>query len=141
MAAILVDASALIALFDRDEAHHEIMRTAIESVDDTLLTVWPAVTEAMHFLARTTAARNALFDLIDDDGLRIAELDGSDLRRMKVLMNKYRDLPMDFADAALVRVAEREKLTRILTFDDDFRVYSLPGRARFVILTKPDRED
>jgi hypothetical protein len=53
---------------------------------------------------------------------------------MKTLLRKYRDLPMDFADAALVRVAERDALTRILTFDRHFRVYALPGRARFVVL-------
>ena len=53
---------------------------------------------------------------------------------MKVLMRKYRGLPMGFADAALVRVAERERLTLILTFDRDFSVYSLPGRSRFVLL-------
>jgi predicted nucleic acid-binding protein len=41
---------------------------------------------------------------------------------------------MDFADAALVRVAERDRLTHIVSFDRHFRVYSLPGRARFVVL-------
>ena len=53
--------------------------------------------------------------MIDDDVVVVAEIGTADLRRMKTLMRKYRDLPMDFADAALVRVAERERLTRILT--------------------------
>jgi predicted nucleic acid-binding protein len=41
---------------------------------------------------------------------------------------------MDFADAALVRAAEREGLTRIVTFDADFAIYRLPRRARFTVL-------
>jgi predicted nucleic acid-binding protein len=41
---------------------------------------------------------------------------------------------MDFADAALVRVAERERITRILTLDRHFRIYQLPRRARFAVL-------
>jgi predicted nucleic acid-binding protein len=49
-------------------------------------------------------------------------------------MLKYRDRPMDFADAALVRVAEREGVTKILTFDADFAIHRLPRRARFVIV-------
>jgi predicted nucleic acid-binding protein len=49
-------------------------------------------------------------------------------------MQKYRSLPMDFADAALVRVAERDKLRRILSFDRHFTVYALPGRSRFEVL-------
>lgn len=56
--------------------------------------------------------------------------------RIGELLQKYRDLPIDFADAALVRAAEREGLNRILTFDDDFHVYRRPGRARFTVLPK-----
>jgi predicted nucleic acid-binding protein len=51
-------------------------------------------------------------------------------------MQKYRDRPMDFADAAVVRAAEREGLNRIVTFDRDFDVYRLPGRTRFTVLPK-----
>jgi len=41
-----------------------------------------------------------------------AELGRDDSPRMRELMWKYRNLPMDLADAALVRVAERERLRR-----------------------------
>jgi predicted nucleic acid-binding protein len=140
VAAVLVDAGALIALLDRSDAHHQASVDALESVTDPLLTVWPALTEAMHLLGRVRRGQDALFDMIDDAAVSIADLGEGDLRRMKVLMRKYRDLPMDFADAALVRVAERERLTRILTFDQDFSVYSLPGRARFVLLSARDQD-
>ena len=94
----------------------------------------PAVTEAMHLLAGIPRGQDALFDLIEDEAVCPADLGEPDFRRMKALMRKYRNLPMDFADAALVRVAERERLTRILTFDRHFEIYALPGRARFVLL-------
>jgi uncharacterized protein len=134
VAAVLVDASALIALLDRGDRNHETCVSALASIEDPLLTVWPAVTEAMHLLGDAPPGQEAIFDMIDDEALAVAELDRSDVRRMKTLMRKYRDLPMDFADAALVRVAERERLNRVLTFDRHFRVYALPGRARFVVL-------
>ena len=107
---------------------------ALGEIRNPLLTVWPALTEAMHLLADTPRGQEALFEMIEDDALGLASLDEGDLARMKALMRKYRDLPMDFADAALVRVAERERLTHILSFDRHFRVYALPGRARFVVL-------
>jgi len=132
--AVLVDAGALIALLDRSDEHHEAAARAIATLTDTLLTVMPAVTEAMHLLARIHRGQDALLDLIEDEAVSIADLGEPDLRRMKALMRKYRNLPMDFADAALVRVAERERLTRILTFDRHFEIYALPGRARFVLL-------
>jgi hypothetical protein len=55
---------------------------------------------------------------------------------MRELMRKYRDLPMDLADAALVRVAEREKISRVFTIDRrDFEVYRPRGIRRFTILS------
>lgn len=134
MAAILVDAGALIALLDRSDRHHQACVGALASITEQLLSVWPAITEAMHLLADTPRGQDALFDMVDDGAIRLADLDDADLRRMKALMQKYRSLPMDFADAALVRVAERDKLRRILSFDRHFTVYALPGRSRFEVL-------
>ena len=56
---------------------------------------------------------------------------------MRELMNKYRDRPMDLADAALVRVAERDEIHEIFTVDkSDFDVYRIHGKKRFRILPK-----
>ncbi|HEX6001573.1 MAG TPA: hypothetical protein VFZ16_19595 [Hyphomicrobiaceae bacterium] len=43
---------------------------------------------------------------------------------------------MDFADATLVRLAEREVLTTIITVDRNFEVYRIGGRKRFRLLPK-----
>jgi hypothetical protein len=131
---VLVDASALIALLDADDWAHEPCVEALKGIRDPLATVWPALTEAMHLLADTSAGPAALCDMIADGVLKIVAQAEADVGRMKQLMQKYRDLPMDFADAALVCAAEREQLTRILTFDTHFAVYRLPRRARFTVL-------
>ena len=134
MPAILVDAGVFVALLDRSDNNHQACVKALASISDPLLTVWPVLTEAMHLLSRTSRGQEALLDIVDDDAVGMVDLGQSDLRRIKTLMRKYHSLPMDFADAALVRVAERERLTRILTFDKHFAIYALPGRARFTII-------
>ena len=54
---------------------------------------------------------------------------------MRHLMRKYHDLPMDLADAALVAVAERERISKIFTLDrKDFEVYRPAGIRRFDII-------
>jgi predicted nucleic acid-binding protein len=54
---------------------------------------------------------------------------------MRELMENYRDLPMDLADAALVRVAERESLTKVFTLNQKhFRIYRAGRRRRFAIV-------
>jgi predicted nucleic acid-binding protein len=131
---VLVDAGALIAFLDRSDPHHDDCIEALKAVHDPLGTVWPAVTEAMHLLARVPRAPEALLDMVSDGAVQMLHIDAADVPRIKQLMRKYRDRPMDFADAALVCVAERETLNTILTLDHDFTVYRLPRKARFRIL-------
>ena len=106
MPGVLVDTSALIALLDRDDARHDRSVAALEQVRGPLSTVWPALTEAMRLLAETPRATPVLCDMVSDEALGLLDLDAADMARMKALMQKYRDLPMDFADAALVREVE-----------------------------------
>lgn len=67
--------------------------------------------------------------------VRLLQLDERDIPRMRELMKKYADRPMDVADAALVRVAEREGTRKVFTVDrNDFTVYRLHGRMKFTLL-------
>ena len=52
-------------------------------------------------------------------------------------MKKYRDLPMDLADAALVAIAEMKKISTIFTLHHiDFGVYRPRHVKRFELLPK-----
>ncbi len=127
---MLVDAGPLIALLDEADSEHEACVAALKTMRDPLLTVWPAFVEAMYLLGRSWRAQRALWTRLETRALTLAPLDETDAPRMRELMEKYRDLPMDLADAALVRVAERETLTEIFTLDRrHFSVYR-PGRRR-----------
>lgn len=132
---ILVDAGPLIALIHIDDEHHLRCRDVLASLREPMLTVWPAFTEAMHLLGFSHSGQDALWAFLESDALRMADLTVDDCRRMRELMKKYRDLPMDLADAALVRVAEREEIPRIFTIDRrDFSVYRPVGIRRFEIV-------
>jgi len=132
---ILVDAGPLIALIHEDDNEHQRCREAFAALNEPLGTVWPAVAEAMHLLSFSPQAQEALWEMIEMGAVEILPLGIDDVPRMKELMRKYRDLPMDLADAALVRVAERERLRRIFTLDRrDFQIYRPSRIGRFVIL-------
>ena len=136
MSAVLVDAGALVAVLDPDDANHAAAAEALKDVREPLATVWPALTEAMHLLGETRHGPPALCDMVSDGVLGLLELDAPDFQRMKSLMEKYRDLPMDFADAALVCAAERNRLATIITFDRHFQLYRLPRRGRFTVIPR-----
>jgi hypothetical protein len=132
---ILVDAGPLIALIHEDDNEHQRCREAFAALNEPLGTVWPAVAEAMHLLSFSSQAQAALWEMIEAGAVEILPLGIDDVPRMKELMRKFRDLPMDLADAALVRVAERERLRRIFTLDRrDFQIYRPSRIGRFVIL-------
>jgi predicted nucleic acid-binding protein len=89
----------------------------------------------MYLLGFSFGGQDALWEMIGSESLGLAVLDRADAPRMRQLMQKYRDLPMDLADAALVRVAEREKISRIFTLDRrHFRIYRPAGIARLSLL-------
>lgn len=135
MRGVLVDAGPLVALIDAADAYHDVCVEALRSLGDPLVTVWPAFTEAMYLLRESWPAQRALWSRLETDALTLAALDEDDAPRMRELMEKYRNLPMDLADAALVRVAEREGLTRILTLDRrHFSIYRPGRRRRFAVL-------
>jgi len=57
------------------------------------------------------------------------------LSRTLTLMEKYRDIPMDFVDATLVTLAEDIGIDEIFTLDiRGFRTYSILGKKEFKIL-------
>jgi predicted nucleic acid-binding protein len=124
-----------VALIHADDRHHAACRDALERIREPLATVWPVITEAMYLLDFSSQAQEALWRLLERDAVRILPLGAGDVPRLRELMRKYRDLPMDLADAALVRAAERERISRVFTIDRrDFEVYRPRGIRRFTIL-------
>ncbi len=134
---VLVDAGPLVALIHADDQHHDRCKAVLRSLREPMATVWPAFTEAMYLLNFSWRAQDALWEMLERAVL-LLPLDSADVPRMRQLMEKYKDLPMDLADAALVRVAEREKVRRIFTLDRrDFQVYRPSKLGRFSVLPAP----
>jgi predicted nucleic acid-binding protein len=89
----------------------------------------------MYLLSDVPGGQAALWGLIEAAPIRLLDVDEHDLPRIRDLMATYADCEMDLADAALVRVAEREDLGRIFTVDrTDFTVYRINGQAAFELI-------
>lgn len=132
---ILVDAGPLVALADVSDVHHDACVRTLEGITEPMGTVWPALTEAIYLVQKWPRAQMEILDLVQSGALRVLPLGREDIARVRALMTKYRDLPMDLADAALVRVAERERISTIFTIDRrDFSLYRPLGLGRFKIV-------
>jgi uncharacterized protein len=132
---VLIDAGPLVALLDRSDAHHERVVASLKTIHEPLFSVWPAFVEAMYLLSFAWSAQQSLWLILENGTVQLLPLEATDFARMKALMEKYRDLPMDLADAALVCVAEREGLHTILTLDQrDFQIYRPAKRGPLTLL-------
>ncbi len=133
---ILVDAGPLIALLDRDDRDHKRCADALAGLSGPLMTTWPALTEAIYLLGDRTGwtGQELLWRLVLRGDLVVARLDDSSVKRSRDLMKKYRDTPMDLADATLVALAESRGLSRIFTLDSHFRIYKIKGRKAFEVV-------
>ena len=132
---ILIDAGPLVAVLHRDDRNHERCVKTLRSLRDPVGTTWPVISEAMHLLRFSWEAQDGLWDLIVTEALHLVPIDTTDIHRMRQLMQKYKDLPMDLADATLVRVAEREGIRRVFTIDRrDFTLYRPAKIGRFLII-------
>jgi uncharacterized protein len=128
---ILVDAGPLVAFVDAGDQHHAKCVATLRGLQESLATLWPPLTEAMYLLSDSPKAQEALWEMIQRGALQLLPLDSSDAPRIRELMRKYANRPMDLADASLIRVAEREGLRKIFTIDRrDFSVYRIHNRLR-----------
>lgn len=131
---ILTDAGPLVALVDRGEPDHGKCADTLTRLRGPMLTTWPAFTEAMYLLGDAAGwqAQEVLWRL-EQRGDLVVEMPAR-LDRAAELMRRYRDLPMDLADATLVALAEERGLGTIFSLDRDFQVYRLARGKAFKIL-------
>lgn len=133
MTRILIDSGPLIALFDKSDAYHLITKEFIETNTSELLTSLASVTETMYMLDFNKNAQLDFLEWLLRGAVQIISIEIDDLDRIKVLLKKYQDLPMDFADACLVYIGEKFNISDIATIDRDFSIYRLHDRNPFTM--------
>ncbi|WP_292864683.1 PIN domain-containing protein [Nostoc sp. LPT] len=94
------------------------------------------MTEAMYLLGRYGGwlAQQELWSYVIDKLLIISEQTSDNLTRMRNLMEQYRDVPMDLADASLVATAQMLNTRQIFTLDGDFYIYRLWNNSSFEVI-------
>lgn len=130
MLKIIADAGPLISLFDASEPRHQLVKSFVGGFPGVFLTTWPVVTEVAHMLGDSVDGQIAFLRWIERGALQVAEQPADGVQKLIVLMDKYRDRPMDLADASLIMLSMQTGIHDIITFDSDFDFYRLPDRSK-----------
>ncbi|HRG76000.1 MAG TPA: PIN domain-containing protein [Leptospiraceae bacterium] len=123
MQSTLLDAGPLIALFDNSDTHSLRVQTFFKNFSGKFYTTWPVITETMHFLNFNPNVQSDFLKWLQRDPLRISPQDKHSLEKIRNLILKYQNVPMDLADASLLLVSEEEGINSIVTLDSDYIVY------------------
>ena len=131
----LIDTGPLVAIINSGDRWHAACLAAITGRRGRLLTTEAVITEALYLLEGSRPAIRACLGMVLDGTLAVQPMSPHRWERALVLMDKYADLPMDYADATLVVLAEDLGMSDILTLDRrDFGVYRIAGTGAFHIL-------
>jgi predicted nucleic acid-binding protein len=131
----LIDTSAILAILDRNDHWHEPCQKAFVQLPVPLLTSEAVLTELFHLADKSRLEPQKVWGFLRSGAIVMGTIENAELPGLQTLMSRYADQPMDFADATLVHLANRESLSAILTVDQaHFATYRLAGKKRFHVL-------
>lgn len=138
MISSLIDAGPLIALFDKDDSYHTVVKSYLaEHFVGHLYSTWPVITEASHLLKFNINVQIDFYKWIDRGAIQIVNIEAENFRRLIDLSEKYRNVPMDLADATLLVLSEVSGIKEIITLDSDYYIYRTKNKKMLKNLLEP----
>jgi uncharacterized protein len=131
---VVMDTGPLVAYFSDGERHHHWAVDQFSRLDLPFLTCEPVLTEACFFAARNGVSPTLVLDVMARGVMRIGLQIEDELPGIRLLMERYANVPMSLADACLVRLAEMTGLP-ICTLDSDFAIYRANGRRAIDLIS------
>ena len=132
---LLLDTGAFVALVDRSERRHADCAAVLESWDGRIVTTDAVLTETMYLVGPGWRAQKICIEFLLRGAFLMVPASLASLERVSALMEKYRSVPMDYADATLVALGEELGTDLVFTLDQrGFSTYRLNQRKPFKLL-------
>jgi predicted nucleic acid-binding protein len=132
---IVADTGAILALLDKDERHHDVLRGLFEADPGAWRLPWAVLPEVDYLLATRLGERVQRTFMADlADGAFAVEWGGvGDLDRAAELDRRHRSLRLGLVDGVVMAMAERLGAEAIATLDvRHFAAVKLEGRPRLL---------
>ncbi len=132
VADLLLDTGPIVALLNASDPDHRACASFFESFRGRFITTEAVLTEAVYLLGRIPGGSAACLEFFIRQTAHLIPQNAESLIRAKELMADYDDVPMDFADATLVALAEETDCRQIFTLDRrEFATYRAHRRRSF----------
>lgn len=131
----LLDTGAFVALVDRSETAHDDCVAALERWTGAVVTTEAVLTETLYLVGPQWKAQKVPLEFILRGAFQLVPSSHASLRRVAALMERYRNVPMDFADATLVVLGEELETDWVFTLDRrGFSTYRMNRRKPFRVI-------
>jgi predicted nucleic acid-binding protein len=134
MSVVLLDTGPLVAFLNRRDDFHEWSKEQLDDVAPPLLTCEAVIAEACYLLRDLPRGSAAVMQMIEREQITNPFRLEDEVSSIRTLLERYASVPMDLADACLVRMSEQYSRPRLLTLDSDFRVYRRHGRQTIPLI-------
>ena len=119
----ILDTGPVVALFDKSDYFHKKIFDFFSKNNFILYITWPVITEISYLLDFNKETQIDFLKWLESGALHVVDFEITDLSNLSEYMNKYKDVPMDLADASLMLISDKLDLRKIITLDKDFYVY------------------
>ena len=137
---LIIDSGFLIAILSKTDQFHEKALKLRKSINNRKwITTWPVLTEVCHLLMMSKASHaiSQILQMYESGGYEIFSISKNHIPQLLKFIEKYKDLPMDLADASLVILAEELGHGDIVSTDNrDFETYKWKNHKPFLNLFK-----
>src|SRR6266536_1466496 len=116
---VLVDTGGILAIVNAGDPRHRDVMAFVTTTRESLVvpvTVLPEVDYMLSTRLGARAAISAMASIVDGD-FNLEQVTVADLARSVELMRQYADSDIGLVDASIVALAERLRVTKILTLD------------------------
>ncbi|MEA3554927.1 MAG: PIN domain-containing protein [Campylobacterota bacterium] len=132
----IIDSGPIIALFDKSDKYHYQVLDFLQSFKGELITSWAVITEVSHMLDFNLNVQIDFLKWIEVGGIEVFDISQNEIANIRVMMEKYLDIPMDLADATLMYIANKENIKNIVSIDSDFDIYRTLKKQNLINLLK-----
>lgn len=131
----VLDTGPWVALIDRSESMHNSCVQWFKDYSGKLYSTEAVLTEVLCLLNFSVKAQTAAINFVLKSVIELIPASDESLKKVRTLIKKYSDLPMDYADATILCLAMDTGIRNVVTFDKrDFSIYRLKKNQPFVIM-------
>ena len=125
----IIDTGPWVALIDKNESMHDTCVGWFKNYSGQLFSSEAVLTEVLYLLNFSIKAQSAAIDFVLKSVVELIPSDSGSLKKARSLMQKYSDLPMDYADATIICLAMDIGIHNIVTLDyKEFSIYRIKNK-------------